>query len=62
MLVLTRKNEEAIVLYIGGERVVIRLLKSTQGRAQVGIDASQDVKIIREELDQHGSSIDRSIK
>ena len=52
MLVLTRKNEEAIVLYIGGERVVIRLLKSTQGRAQVGIDASQEVKIVREELEE----------
>ncbi len=52
MLVLTRKNEEAIVLYVGGERVVVRLLKSTQGRAQVGIEASQEVKIVREELEQ----------
>ena len=52
MLVLTRKNEEAIVLYVGGERVVVRLLKSTQGRAQVGIDASPEVKIVREELEQ----------
>jgi carbon storage regulator len=47
MLVLTRKPGEKIV--IDGQ-ITITLLSSEAGRARIGIDAPDDVRILREEL------------
>ena len=51
MLVLSRKERESIILELpNGEQVIIKLLKYLGQLTQVGIDAPQDVEILREEL------------
>lgn len=51
MLVLTRKTGEAIVLNPGtSNEVVIRIVRYKAGHVTVGIDAPDEVKIVREEL------------
>lgn len=47
MLVLTRREDEA--LYIG-DSVRIRILEISEGSVRIGIEAPQDVIILREEL------------
>jgi len=47
MLVLSRKPGEKI--QIGGG-ITVTVLELTQNRVRIGIDAPQDVRILREEL------------
>ncbi len=48
MLVLTRKQNEAIVI---DQRITVRLLRVQGNRIRIGIEAPQHVAIRRDELD-----------
>lgn len=50
MLVLTRRLDQEIFLTVGGERVVIAVLKIDRGQVRLGFDASRSVVITRSEL------------
>jgi len=47
MLVLTRKRSEMIQI---GENVVIKVLQTGRGTVKIGIEAPDDVRVIRAEL------------
>lgn len=47
MLVLTRKPAETIRI---GDSVVIKVIKTGRGTVKLGIDAPQDVRVLRGEL------------
>ena len=47
MLVLTRKPAETIQI---GEDVVIKVIKTSKGTVKIGIDAPDDVRVVRGEL------------
>ena len=49
MLVLTRKQNEAIVI---DQRITVRLLRVQGNRIRIGIEAPQHVAIRRDELDR----------
>lgn len=50
MLVLERKNDEFISLFVEGREVKIYLISSQSGRAKIGIDATEDALILRGEI------------
>ena len=50
MLVLNRTQGETITIRIGGEEIVIAMVKVDKMRAQVGITAPMHAKILRTEL------------
>ena len=52
MLILTRKPQEGFILDDG--RVWIRILEVTGSRVKLGVEASRDVSIVRDELTPHG--------
>ena len=47
MLVLTRKEEESIMI---GDEIKVMVLESSGGQVKLGIDAPQDIDIYREEI------------
>jgi carbon storage regulator len=47
MLVLTRKPAETIRI---GDGVVVKVIKTARGTVKIGIDAPDDVRVIRGEL------------
>jgi len=47
MLVLTRKRDEVIQI---GDNIVIKILKTGKGAIKIGIDAPENVRVIRGEL------------
>jgi carbon storage regulator len=47
MLILTRKQSETIQI---GDNVTIRVIKTSEGRVRLGIEAPADVRILRGEL------------
>ncbi|MEZ6122593.1 MAG: carbon storage regulator [Planctomycetaceae bacterium] len=47
MLVLTRKSAETIRI---GDDVVIKVIKTAKGAVKIGIEAPNDVRVIRGEL------------
>ena len=47
MLSLSRKNGQSIMI---GENIKITLLKEKSGRTKIGIEAPQEVKILRDEI------------
>lgn len=47
MLVLTRKEGQSILI---GDSIVVRIIGADRGSARIGIEAPDDVKILREEL------------
>jgi len=47
MLVLARKEEESIVI---GENIVVKVIAVENGGVKLGIEAPNDVKILRSEL------------
>jgi len=51
MLVLTRKQNEKIVLEYGGVKISIVLLFTTPKRCRLGIEAPPEVTIYRSELE-----------
>lgn len=47
MLVLTRKKSEMIRI---GDNVVIKVISSGNGKVKIGIEAPNDVRVVRAEL------------
>jgi carbon storage regulator len=50
MLVLTRKLDEKIVIELGEQTVVVRVVAIERDRIRLGIDAPPEVPIHREEV------------
>lgn len=50
MLVLSRKKSEQLVIKLGDETVVLRILDVVRDRVRVGIIAPQSVAVHREEV------------
>ena len=50
MLVLSRRESERIVL---GDAIVVTVVRLVGGRVSLGIEAPQDVAVLREELEPH---------
>lgn len=51
MLVLKRKPEESIIIDVGEERIVVKILTiDNPYSVRVGVEASLHVKILRDEL------------
>jgi carbon storage regulator CsrA len=53
MLVLTRRENQSVILTIGNQRirVVVVGIGEDGNRVKLGFDASHEVEILREELD-----------
>lgn len=49
MLVLTRKQEEMIRI---GHDIVIKVISTGRGKVKIGIEAPNDVRVMRAELDE----------
>ena len=49
MLILTRKNDEEIVI---NSDIVIKILSISEGQVKVGISAPKDIEILRGEIYQ----------
>ncbi len=47
MLVVTRKKDEGIII---GENIKLTVVEISKDRVKIGIDAPNDVKIVRNEL------------
>lgn len=47
MLVITRKNDESLVI---GDNIEITVLEISNGKVKIGINAPNDIKIIRKEI------------
>jgi len=50
VLVLNRKKHEQIVIRVGGEMVVVRIVDVGRGAVRVGIIAPENVAVYREEI------------
>lgn len=50
MLVLSRRPQEAVLIYSGASRITIEVVKVQGDRVTLGIAAPKDVKILRGEL------------
>ena len=50
MLVLTRKEQQSVVLTIDGHEILVKCLSCEQGRMRLGIQAPPEVKVMREEI------------
>jgi len=50
MLVLNRKKHEQIVIRVGGEMVVVRVVDMGRGAVRLGIIAPDNVAVYREEI------------
>jgi carbon storage regulator CsrA len=53
MLALRRREEEAVVLRIGGLEVYIRVYDCHHGSVRLAFEAPQEVKFYRAEIDPH---------
>ena len=49
MLVLTRKKSQLIQI---GDNIVIKIIRTSPGSVKIGIDAPNDVRVMRGELDE----------
>ena len=53
MLVLSRdarKGKNEVVLEVGDEQIVVRVMRGKRGEIRIGFTASQNVRILRREL------------
>lgn len=60
MLVLTRRVGEEVLLRLTkdlpeGTEIQVALLESGYGRARIGLDAPEEIRIVRTEIDGAGS-------
>jgi len=58
MLVLSRKTDETIII---GDSIKIKVIKVKGNTIRLGIEAPEDVKILRGELAPYGVGSDRDI-
>lgn len=52
MLVLTRKKDEQLVIQLGEQTVLVRVLSVARDRVRLGIVADRSVSVHREEIAQ----------
>ena len=52
MLVLTRKEQQSVVLTVSGHEILVKCLSCSDGRTRIGIEAPSEVRIRRAELDE----------
>ena len=57
MLVLSRKVGERIRI---GQNIFITLVRSSDGKARIGIEAPQEVDVVRTEVDENPPSGDKN--
>ena len=50
MLVLSRRPGERFVLMMGRHKATIEIIAISGSRARVGVDAPQEISVIREEI------------
>jgi carbon storage regulator len=50
MLVLSRKNDEQLIIRLGDQTVVVRILAVMRDRVRIGIIAPREVAVHREEV------------
>lgn len=50
MLVLSRKNGEQLIVSVGGENVIVQIVKISGSRVRIGVQASPGVAVRRAEL------------
>lgn len=50
MLVLSRKRDEQLVIRLGEQTVLVRILAVTRDRVRLGITADRSVEVHREEV------------
>lgn len=50
MLVLSRKRDEKILLKVGDEEIVVTVVRIDANKVRIGIQASDNVTILRQEL------------
>lgn len=59
MLVLTRKNQERILI---GDNIVVTVVRASDGRVRLGFEAPANIRIHREEvynrIQEHGETKD----
>jgi carbon storage regulator CsrA len=65
MLVLTRKQQEQLVIEVAGRTVLVRVIRARAGAVRLGISVPEDVAVHREETWKHlnhwhGLSVDTS--
>jgi len=49
VLVLTRKQQEQLVIEVGEQTILVRVLRARAGRVRLGITAPDDMAVHREE-------------
>ncbi len=59
MLILTRKNGEGIIL---GDNIELTVLETHDGKVKIGINAPNDVKILRSEVRERVLEENKSAK
>ncbi len=59
MLVLTRKNNESIMI---DDNIIITILDTRKGIATVGIDAPKEIKIVRTEIMNNPKKLTGNVK
>lgn len=50
MLVLSRKQNEQIVIGLGGQTIVVRVVEISRSKVRLGITAPDDVPVHREQV------------
>jgi len=50
MLVLSRKKDEQLIIQLGGQIVVVRILEVLRDRVRIGIVAPREIAVHREEV------------
>jgi carbon storage regulator CsrA len=50
MLVLTRKNNEQVIIQLGDKPVVVRILAIGRDRVRIGVTADPSISVHREEV------------
>jgi carbon storage regulator CsrA len=51
MLILSRKTHQAIIIRCGHDQVRLKIVQVGRDRVWLGLEAPEDVKILREELE-----------
>lgn len=50
MLVLTRRNDETLVIGKGDSQVVVRVVCIGRGKVRLGVECKPEIKVLRGEL------------
>lgn len=59
MLVLSRKESEKIML---GEEITLTVVRVSGDRVRIGIEAPRDMVILRRELEEHETPVEKEVK